>query len=191
MKGQRKQNKRLSVASIAAMVIVAGLISFAAFAISRNVSVIEKNVKVAGHGVKIIEDSDGGFGKKEISFKNDGADNSKILLRIAYSETWSRADGTIVSNSVNNNNVVTKNWTTDFTNDFVDGNDGWYYYKKTLNPNAIVQVLNSIELNDESYAKYNYDISFRFEAIQADAAAASTVWNRTVTINEESATWAF
>lgn len=191
MKGRRKHNKSLSVASVALTLVVAGLLTFAVFAVSRNISVIEKNVKLASHGVKIIEDSDGGFGKKEISFKNDGADNSKILLRIAYSETWSDADDAIVSNSINGNNVVSKEWTSDFNNDFINGNDGWFYYKKTLNPNATVKVLNSITLNDESYSKYNYDISFRFEAIQADSNAASEIWSRNVTVDGEVAEWAF
>ena len=53
-----------------------------------------------------------------------------------------------LDNNVNGTNVVTKNWTTAFTNDFIDGGDGWYYYKKTLAAEASVQVLDSIALNE-------------------------------------------
>ena len=76
--------------------------------------------------------------------------------------------------------------------DFVDGGDGWYYYKKTLNPGAEVKVLDSISLGNTSYAKYNYDLSFRFESVQADSTAASTLWGKTVTVGDDGVvTWAF
>ena len=194
---KRKQQKKLSpiIITLAAVTIaaVAGATTFLVFAVSRNSSTIVNNVTLAnGNGVKIIEDSDAGFGKKEISFLNEGADNVPVLLRIAYSETWSKTDGTIVSNVANSANVVTKSWTTDFENDVVNGNDGWYYYAKVLNPDATVKVLDSIALSDSSYSKYNYDLSFRFESVQADATAANTLWGKTVTVgNDGAVTWAF
>lgn len=189
----RKNNKgKIAIIAAAAILVAAGTTTFLVFAVSRNTSVIENKVKVADNGVKIVEDSDEGFGKHEITFKNEGEDGAKNLLRIAYSETWSKADGTIVSNTAENNNVVVKNWTTDFVSDFVDGGDGWYYYKKTLNPGAEVKVLDSISLGNTSYAKYNYDLSFRFESVQADSTAASTLWGKTVTVgNDGVVTWAF
>lgn len=54
-----------------------------------------------------------------------------------------------ISNTVEGENVVLKEWTDAFTNDFVLGNDGWYYYKKILNAQESVKVLNSINLNLE------------------------------------------
>lgn len=189
---KRGYKKYFTILSLAVMLTVAGAITFVVFAVSRNTSVVENQVTVATSGVKIIEDSDAGFGKHEISFKNEGTGGSKALLRIAYSETWSKTDGTIVSNVGTSGNVVTKTWTDAFTQDFVDGNDGWYYYKKTLNPEAEVKVLNSIALNDDSYSVYNYDLSFRFESVQADAAAASALWAKTVTVGDDGVvTWAF
>ena len=190
---KRKTSKRsIPVIVVAVVIVAACTTTFLAFAISRNRSVIENQVTVANNGVRILEDSVAGFGKHEISFKNEGASSSKVLLRIAYSETWSKTDGTIVSNVGASGNAVTKSWTDAFTQDFVDGNDGWYYYTKTLNPEAEVKVLNSIALNDDSYSVYNYDLSFRFESVQADATAANTLWNKTATIDENGAvTWAF
>jgi hypothetical protein len=188
-----RKNKIVFGLSAVAIVAVATTAVLSVIAYSRSASVIENQVKIAASGVKIVEDSDAGFGKKEVSFVNEGADSPKVLLRIAYSETWSKSDGTIVSNLASNNNVVAKNWTTDFANDFVDGNDGWYYYEKTLNPEASVKVIDSISLNDSSYAIYNYDLSFRFESVQADATAANTLWGRTATIDEDTGavTWVF
>lgn len=194
MKRSIKQNNRKKLGMIAIVLAVAGLATgvFVTFATSRDNSVIARNIQIATSGVRVIEDSDPGFGKHEITFKNEGTSSAKAVLRIAYTETWTKADGTIVSNTASNSaNVVTKNWTTAFVSDFVNGNDGWYYYEKVLGPNEEVKVLSSITLADQSYDKYNYDLSFRFEAIQADSAAILELWNKTATISSQGVvTWA-
>jgi hypothetical protein len=191
MRTSHKINKKIFLAvALIALSGVAGAIVFTAFAVSRNTTSIENNIKVATNGVKIVENSVSGFGQKEVSFLNDGAESAPVLLRIAYSETWTNSDGTIVSNLSGNNNVVAKTWTTAFVNDFADGGDGWYYYKKVLNPETSVQVLSAIALSDSTYSKYNYDLAFRFESVQADATAANTLWGKTATIgNDGSVTW--
>ena len=112
-----------------------------------------------------------------------------------------RSEGVKLSldNNVNGTNVVTKNWTTAFTNDFIDGGDGWYYYKKTLAAEASVQVLDSIALNESlistspyynDYKSYTYELDFNFEAIQASSSAISEIWGRTATISGGNVTWA-
>ena len=193
---RRKQQKRFNpmIIAIAALMIVAiaGATTLIVFAVSRNISTITDSVKVAnGNGVKIVVDSDAGFGKRKISFANEGANITPVLLRITYSETWSKADGTIISNISNGSNAVTKIWTQDFLDDFVEADDGWFYYEKVLQPESQVQVLTSIALSDMGYAVYNYDLNFRFESVQADAEAANTLWGKTVTVENGAATWAF
>ena len=190
---KQKNNKKFLFATpvvvVLAVAVVLG-ISFAVYAVSRNTAEIKGSAVVATNGVSIIEDSDNGFGKKEVSFKNNADSNAPVLLRIAYSETWTDGNGDIISNIGSNSaNVVVKNWTNDFVQDFEDGHDGWYYYKKTLNPLAEVMVLSSISLSDENYSAYNYDLSFRFEAVQADSAAANELWGKTVTVENGVATW--
>jgi hypothetical protein len=186
--------KRQTVILIAIGVLaVACATTIFSYAVSHNFSTVENQVSLATSGVTIVQDSEAGFGRHRVSFKNGYDDGySKVLLRIAYSETWTKADGTVISNIASNNNVVAKNWTTDFVSDFVDGHDGWYYYTKVLNPTESVQVLESISLSDQSYSVYNYDLAFRFESVQADATAANTLWGKTVTVgNDGTATWAF
>lgn len=61
----------------------------------------------------------------------------------------------LISNTINGENVVIKDWTDDFLNDFVLGSDGWYYYKKVLNSGDELTILNSINLNLELL--YNND----------------------------------
>jgi hypothetical protein len=192
---KQKTNKKFLFATpvvAALLVAIACGAGFVVYAVSRNTSVIDNSVRVSSNGVRIIEDSDPGFGKKEISFYNDDASNTPVLLRISYSETWQDGDGQAISNTVSNgSNVVTKTWTQAFVDDFESGNDGWYYYKKTLNPLQQVQVLSAIALGNQDYSIYDYDISFRFEAVQADAAAASALWGKTVTVENGVATWQF
>jgi hypothetical protein len=192
---KQKSNKKFLFATPVVIVLalaIAGGISFVVFAISRNESIIDNSAKIATSGVSIVENSDPGFGKKEISFYNNADTNSPVLLRIGYSETWTDNDGNVISNLGGNSaNVVTKNWTNDFVQRFVDGHDGWYYYDRTLAPLGTVQVLSSIALSDQSYNVYNYDLSFRFEAVQADAAAALELWGKTVTVENGVATWQF
>ena len=181
----RIKNKKAIIAIVALLgVAAASATGFIVYAYSHNNSIIHNDLTVATSGVRIIEDSVPGFGKKEISFKNEGDAAATVLLRIAYSETWTKQDGTVLSNVASNSaNVVTKTWTNAFVQDFADGNDGWYYYKKLLEPGDEVKVITQIALNDQSYEIYNYDLSFRFESVQADATAASSLWGKTATIN--------
>lgn len=190
---QKRSVGKLGAIILAVLVIaVATTAILSVYAASHNVSTIENEIAVAQSGTRIIDDTDGGFGRKEVTIKNEGASSPKVLIRVAYSETWTKSDGTIISNAINGNNVVTKDWTTAFVSDFVDGGDGWYYYEKVLNPASEVKILDSITLNDSSYNKYNYDLSFRFESVQADATAANTLWGKTVTVgNDGAVTWAF
>jgi hypothetical protein len=192
MKRLKKESKgkKLLLMPVMALLAVIGVggIGLLVYAISHNNSDISGGIQLGQAGVDIIEDSDEGFGKREISFKNRAESNTPMLLRIAYSETWDNAS---VSNTVNGVNLVSKNWTQAFTDDFQDGGDGWYYYKKTLAPNATVQVLSSIALTDNSYLAYDYDLVFRYEAIQPTAEAAQELWGKTVVVADGVATWTF
>ena len=189
---QKKSKKFLLITPVLALVVVgAGLLIV--YALSHNSTVVTSNIPVGTGTVQIVDDSDLGFGKKEVSFVNSDTSGIPMLLRIGYSETWKDGDNNAVSNVYNGNNVVSKTWTSAFTDDFVDGGDGWYYYEKILNPSDSVKVITAIALAEPSYAAYDYDLNFRFEAIQANSEAATTLWSKTATINPETSavTWTF
>ena len=153
------------------------------------------------YNVTIEEEFNNTWGTKKVSFVNNEETNTPVVLRINYNELWRKeVNGVKLSldNNVNGTNVVTKNWTTAFTNDFIDGGDGWYYYKKTLAAEASVQVLDSIALNESlistspyynDYKSYTYELDFNFEAIQASSSAISEIWGRTATISGGNVTW--
>ena len=163
---------------------------------------IPNQFKAMTYNVTIEEEFNDTWGTKKVSFVNNEETNTPVVLRINYNELWRKeVNGVKLSldNNVNGTNVVTKNWTTAFTNDFIDGGDGWYYYKKTLAAEASVQVLDSIALNESlistspyynDYKSYTYELDFNFEAIQASSSAISEIWGRTATISGGNVTWA-
>lgn len=162
---------------------------------------IPNQFRAMTYNVTIEEEFNNTWGTKKVSFVNNEETNTPVVLRINYNELWRKeVNGVKLSldNNVNGVNVVTKNWTTAFTNDFVDGGDGWYYYKKTLNAEESVQVLNSISLNESlistspyynDYKTYTYELDFNFEAIQANSSAISEIWGKNATITGGDVTW--
>lgn len=162
---------------------------------------ISNEFKTLTYNVQIEEEFNKTWGTKKVSFVNKESTNTPVVLRINYNESWRKTvNGTKLSldNNVNGENAVTKNWTTAFTNDFIEGDDGWYYYKKTLNAGKSVQVLESIALNEdlistspyyEEYKDYDYELDFNFEAIQANTDAINEIWNKKATISGGNVTW--
>jgi len=154
------------------------------------------------YNVTIEEEFNDTWGTKKVIFVNKEKTNTPVVLRINYNELWRKeVNGVKLSldNNVNGENVVTKNWTSAFTSDFIDGGDGWYYYKKTLNAEEYVQVLDSITLKESlistspyynDYKTYTYELDFNFEAIQANSSAISEIWGRNATITGGNVTWA-
>ena len=154
------------------------------------------------YNVTIEEEFYDTWGTKKVSFVNKETSNTPVVLRINYNEIWYQEVEDLgripLSNNVNGTNVVTKEWTEEFTSNFVLGSAGWYYYKKVLASESSVQVLKSIELNEEliktspyyeDYKNYNYELSFNFEAIQASVDAVKEIWGYTIEINGEEITW--
>lgn len=163
--------------------------------------IIPNQFKTLTYNVTVEDEFYDDWGVKKVFFVNKEETNTPVVLRINFNESWRReVDGITLSldNNVNGENVVLKEWTDAFTNDFIKGDDGWYYYKKVLDSSERVQVLESISLNEEliltspyyeDYKVFDYELSFNFEAIQASSGAVSDIWNRSVSISGDAVTW--
>lgn len=160
--------------------------------------VVPNNFKTMTYNVKLEEEFYNDWGTKRIYIRNLEETNAPVVLRVNYNEVWSLIiEGNIrtLSNTLNGENVVTKNFTSTFLNDFIEGDDGWYYYKKILKPSSSIQILESISLkndliiNNNEYHEYNYELSFNYEAIQATDAAVIDIWNKNITINGDNVVW--
>ena len=170
--------------------------------------VIPNNFKTSTFNVGVEEEFYKQWGTKKVTFVNKETDGTPVVLRINYNESFhteENGETIYLSNKINGQPAAIKNWTDDFLDDFVDGGDGWYYYKKLLNPGSSIQVLESVTRNDTvidtledgangdryKYITYTYDLAFNHEAIQATPNAISSIWGKNVTINGGNVEWGF
>lgn len=157
--------------------------------------------KTSTYNVDIEDRNTGSWGERTVKFINKEATNTPVVLRINYNESWTNKINDYLltlDNTINGENVVIKSWTEDFLNDFIKGDDGWYYYTKILYAKENVQVLTQVELNQnliknsayyDEYLTYTYDLSFNFEAIQADSNAIQEIWNKKTTLKGNDVLW--
>lgn len=165
--------------------------------------IIPNRFQAMTYHVTIEEEFYDDFGTKRVSFVNQEETNAPVVLRINYNESWRKTIDDVVitpSNVIDGQDVVTKEWTDAFLNDFVDGGDGWFYYTKVLNAQESIQVLESITLNESlvstssdaiDYQGADYELSFNFESIQASSDAILDIWGISSTIQGDDVAWNF
>ncbi|MEG0710055.1 MAG: hypothetical protein RR481_07450 [Longicatena sp.] len=195
----------LSVSTIIALLALCSLSILAQF----NMQSSFNNVLSVGKmGASIVEDftpppvwNDEKVIKK-VRYENTGDIN--LVLRIQYSESWISSSGDLLPNAIGGVDVCKKNWTKDATGapvkpntllgtgEWVDGGDGWYYYKNVFTPGKNVYILDSIEKSATFPATHKgakYKLSFIYEVLTTKTDVVSKAWNKTPTINGDSITW--
>ena len=149
--------------------------------------------------------------QKQVSFQNDSS--SSVFLRVCYAETWQKTEDdktVLLSNQVNGTDVAVKNWKNGFGKEsslWADGGDGWFYYKKVLEPGAKTEnILENVDFPDytDEHAGYkgaDYQLYFRMETLQlsdsrstlnsseVNQAATKTVFGKEATVNGDSVAW--
>jgi alternate signal-mediated exported protein len=112
---------------------------------------------------------------KYVRFSNTG--QSTMLIRATYAQTW-KTGTTYLSNLAKTDsgyvNVAQPQWTVSgFTNDslwWYNTNDGWYYYRKILEPgestDAVMDKVTFISPEPPGYNGAEYSILFRLESCQ-------------------------
>lgn len=163
--------------------------------------IIPNKFKTMTYNVVLNTDFNGSWGTYKATVSNNESTNTAVVLRVHYVESWTKeVNGAylVLSNQKNGEDVVTKNWTSDFTTDFVKQSDGWYYYKKLLKPQTSVVLLDGISLNtrvvspentEDDYNKYDYNLGFKIEAIQATEKAVSNIWSKEIEIDGDDVEW--
>lgn len=111
---------------------------------------------------------------KSVKFQNDS--NVDVLLRVSYAQMWEFNDGiqsVVLSSKLEGKDLTTIIWEDTFIQDWKDGGDGWYYYKKILKsgeatPNIVSGVLFNRVMDSVYYYDHtNYKLRFKAEAVQA------------------------
>lgn len=207
-----KKKSIIALAFVLFLTIIGGTL-----AIIYRISRFNNIFKSSAYNVSINEEFNNEWGTKKVSVVNN--DNTPLIIRVMYSELWSssgvdnssttcelsttninQTEQFILSNKINGNDTVTKNWTSNWKNYFIEGEDGWYYYTKVLNNKSSVQILSSISLNRDLirtspcyqyYNEFNYNLDFNYEAIQATPDAIRDIWGFDVSINGGNVTWNF
>lgn len=192
-----KKKKQLSKGKVAAVSIFGIILSImgVSYAFYHNETKFINEFKTMTYNVNLEEEFNGDFGTKKVKIVNEEETNVDVVLRLNFNETWTKVNNnqTYFLNNYNDTyNCVYKEWTADFLNDFVLGDDGWYYYKKKLLSQGEVKILESISDNNVcNYQDANYELDFNYEAIQADSNAVSDIWGYNITISNNDVTWPF
>lgn len=209
-----RSKKSIVIASLALM--VSTIVGVTLAIVSMRTS-FKNQFNTSAYRVGIEEEFYNKWGTKIVNIFNQ--DQTPVIIRVSYNELWSMtenvtnttsckigqmelADGVVytLSNKIDNTEVVTKGWTSTWLNDFVKGNDGWYYYNKVLSNGDKINILNSINLDDNlikttscyrNYYDFAYNLDFNYEAIQATEDAVKLMWGYDVTINDKDVTWSF
>lgn len=130
--------------------------------------------------VEINEDGfDPESGTKPVSFVNTGS--SSVFLRVSYAEYWEKTEDDkryTLSNTVNGKEIAQKVWTEAWKDQWQNGGDGWYYYKKVLKSGIETdKVLSSVSFDmtmmtedyeylKQQYLNAEYKLYFKVEAVQ-------------------------
>ncbi len=198
-----KANKKIKKIALVLLIFISFI--SVVYAFYSSVASFANQFITSTYHIDIEEEFNGTWGTKRVCFVNREETNADALIRISYSEFWQlQYDAETIlrlSNTVNGTNVVTKEWTEVFLNNFTyNKNDGWYYYNNVLSAQSEVCVLNSIDLNEELvatsedaalYEAYQYGLDFNFESIQAAEQVVETIWEHEVTISNGVVTWPF
>ena len=186
-----KNKPIIFLAALFFLVSVGGTIAhyFTQHQLENNFVTADYNISLSEYFPKEEWDNDNIL-DKQVTISNNG--NADVLLRISYNESWVDKDGYILNNLYEGNEIVEKNWTNEFINDFEYYN-GWYYYTKVLTQDDSVDILNTIEkvidVYNEEGTKYNLD--FNYEVLQAENDASESVWGYKATIEGSSVTWEY
>ena len=175
---------------ICGIFLIMGIVGVSAIYLS-NVSLIN-SFKTLTYKVDVEEDFYNDWGTKKIKVINSEETNADVVLRVSFNESFSK-DNDILSNEINGQEVVEKDFSNDFLTHFSKDQDGWYYYDKVLKAKDSVEILNAISLKEdlistsedyEKYKTYHYELGFQYETIQATEKAIKEIWGKNATISE-------
>lgn len=171
------------------------------FAYYYSEATIANKFKTMTYNIALREEFNNTWGTKKVFISNQEETSTPVVLRVSFNEVWKveTEDGiSFLPNSNGTDDFATKTWTNTFLNDFQCETDGWCYYKKVLNGQEEIQLLDSVNKNTtlissspdyDVYNDYDYELTFNYEAIQADAVAISEIWGIQTTISDGNVTW--
>lgn len=179
-------NKR-KLLSIFLLFITAAVIGITGATVIHKLT-LENPIKTPTVTGEIEEKNEGNV--KNAVFTNTG--EADVFLRVAYAESWTYqpkdTDGKPagvsillpnkgnLNDSSNTPDSIAKPTWTGRDNDWIDGKDGWWYYKKVLPSGEKtsefvkeVDFSNVLKAEDERYKTAEYQLHFTMEVVQCSA----------------------
>ncbi len=124
--------------------------------------------------------------QKQVSFRNDSS--SSVFLRVCYAETWQSTENDkviLLNNQINGSEVAVKKWKNGFGEEsslWADGGDGWFYYKKVLEPGATTEsILEEVTFPDHT-GKYDTTLTEDYNPSDGDNWEPGAEVNKDVTV---------
>jgi len=182
-----KIKKKIVLISSLLILLIGSLLSVS-YAIYKSQLEVSNEFKTGKVDVDITENFNDDWGMKEVFITNNSS-NSSVVLRVYFTEKWMDDNGDNTNNLTNSQNRVEKGWTEEFSGLFIYATDGWYYYKKIIEPSESVQIMSTISSDDESTE--DYELTFHYEAVQATEDAILDVWGLEASINDKDVSWSF
>lgn len=199
-KQPKKKGIWLSVFAVAILLTISiGAVSAfynANMLLTNKMSIANSKVEFVEHFISESKWLPGETVNKKPYLNNTG--ETDLLVRIKVTEQWVNSEGTVQSGV--DADIVQKNYTDAWQNDWIEGNDGYFYYKKVLKAGTASDViLKSIALSPEAsndshafnYSNLQYNLMFQSEFALTESASQLTIWNADVTINNGMVNWTF
>ena len=192
---------------LSSLVIVALIVSGATYAYNQHLTRLDNFLNAEQVSAEIIENglevgevaslnmNLGGETLKEVRFRNTGS--TGVFVRVSFAETWTSREQWLSSD----NDYVELNWTNAWEDEWEEGEDGWYYYKKVLlTETETNEVLSSVTFKDYpevplDYINANYQLFFSMEVVQYSEETAVNddalrdVFRRSATVIDGNVTW--
>lgn len=130
---------------------------------------------------------------KQVKFSNSGKIDA--LIRVKYSDIWVDLNDESVSG---NTNLVLKEWTNAWNEEWIDGKDGYFYYTKILKTGTSTNViLDKLALLDDAsnddhdfdYSALTYKIIFELDACMVKNEAAQISFGKSIKISGDDVEW--
>lgn len=130
---------------------------------------------------------------KQVKFSNSGKINA--LIRVRYSDIWVDINDESV---IGDTSLVLKEWTNAWNNEWIDGKDGYFYYKKVLKvgktTNVILDRLTLLDAasnddHDFDYSALIYKIIFELDACMVSNEAAQISFGKSIEISGDDVIW--
>lgn len=181
MKAIFKRIKKSVVLTIASIVLLTAVVGGSLAWLDAETGIIKNIFGIPKIDTDITENIDGNV-KEEVKITNNG--DIDVYVRVAVVVTWKNANGIAPTSPIEGTDY-TCDWKYGNGQDWVKGNDGFYYYTKALSPNGVTpNLVENVKQAANVPEGYNLSVEIISQSIQAQPKdAVESAWD--VSVNDD------